>query len=78
MLKAEQPTILLFLVTDGAENEKEDHEIVLKPIQIILDEYKDVFKESKEFPSRQTYDHKIDLVSDTSMVSIRLYRYVHA
>lgn len=79
VLNDEQSAILLLsLVTDGSRNEKENQEIVSESIQIILDEYKDVFEEPNELSLKQTYDHKIELMSGASIINIWPYHYMHA
>ena len=45
-------------------------------LQLIKDKYRDIFQDPTELPpSRGVFDHRIPLLSDTSPVNIRSYRY---
>lgn len=44
-------------------------------LQLLLEEFQDVFTEPKELPPYRAYDHKIPLKDESQVVKLRPYRY---
>lgn len=55
--------------------EEEEPELIPPPIQEILQDFQDVFKEPKGLPPSRPQDHRIPLQAGAQPVNVRPYRY---
>ncbi|QHO43351.1 Transposon Ty3-I Gag-Pol polyprotein [Arachis hypogaea] len=53
------------------------NKMVLADVQLLLDEYQEVFKEPEQLPPQRKIEHQIHLLPETNPVNVRPYRYPH-